>query len=139
VTNATAADAILAAAKATLPTDITVYDTIVPGIAPPRYVVFYIPDELRRDVGIVAHSDELTATFQATCVASNSNPVYSAAMCRWLTHTVRDLYTDLQITADGMMPAVIRHEGSQSPRPDEDTPDKKVYSTAQFSYQTSRI
>jgi hypothetical protein len=115
-----------------------VYDTIVPGIAPPRYVVFYIPDELRKDVGIAAHSDELTATFQATCVASNTSPGYSAAMCRWLTRTVRDLYTDLQITADGMLPATIRHEGSQTPRPDETTPDKKVYSTAQFSYQTVR-
>ena len=139
MTNATAADAILAAAKATLPADITVYDTIVPGIAPPRYVVFYIPDELRRDIGIIAQSDELTATFQATCVASNTSPAYSAAMCRWLTRTVRELYTDLQITADGMLPATIRHQWSQSPRPDEDTPDKKVYSTAQFSYQTARI
>lgn len=138
MSNATAADAILAAAKAALPGDIKVFDTIVPGIAPDRYVVLYIPDELRRDIGIVAHSDELTATFQATCVASNANPAYSAAMCRWLTRTIRDLYTDLQISADGILPAVIRHEGSQSPLPDEATPDKKVYSTAQFSYQTSR-
>lgn len=137
MSNATAADAILAAAKAALPTDTIVYDTIVPGVAPARYVVFYIPDELRRDVGIIAQSDELTATFQVTCVASNTNPAYSAAMCRWLTRTIRDLYTDLQITADGMLPATIRHQGSQSPRPDEATPDKKVYSTAQFSYQTS--
>ena len=139
MSNATAADAILAAAKAALPTDVAVYDTIVPGIAPPRYVVFYIPDELRRDIGIIGVSDELTATFQATCVASNTSAAYSAGMCRWLTRTVRDLYTDLQITADGMLPATIRHQGSQSPRPDEATPDKKVYSTAQFSYQTARI
>ena len=137
MTNVTAADAILVAARTAVP-GVTVYDAIVPGIAPERYVILYIPDELRRDVGIVAHSDELTATFQATCVASNTNAAYSAAMCRWLTRTIRDTLTDLQITADGMLPAVIRHEGSQSPRPDEDTPDKKVYSTAQFSYQTSR-
>jgi hypothetical protein len=139
MTNATAADAIIGAAKANLPNDVAVYDTIVPGIAAPRYVVLYIPDELRRDIGIIAQSDELTATFQATCTASNANPAYSAAMCRWLTRAVRDLYTDLQITADGMLPATIRHQGSQSPRPDEATPDKKVYSTAQFSYQTLRV
>lgn len=139
MTAATAAEAILTIASAALPTDVVVYDTIVPGIAPPKYVVFYIPDELRRDVGIIGVSDELTATFQVTCVASNTSPAYSAAMCRWLTRTIRELYTDRQITADGMLPAVIRHEGSQSPRPDEATPDKKVYSTAQFSYQTARI
>ena len=138
MSNATAADAILAAARTAVP-GVTVYDAIVPGIAPERYVVLYIPDELRRDIGIIAQSDELTATFQATCVASNTNPAYSAGMCRWLTRTIRDLYTDLQITADGMLPAIIRHQGSQSPRPDEATPDKKVYSTAQFSYQTLRV
>lgn len=135
----TAADAILVAARGGVPADVTVYDAIVPGIATDRYVVLYIPDELRTDVGIVGVSDYLTVTFQATVVASNTNPGYAAAQCRWLSRTVRDLFTDLVITADGMLPARIKHVASQQPRPDEATPDKKVFSTAQFSFESVKV
>jgi len=134
----TAADAILTAVRAGLPSDVTVYDTIVPGIASPRYVVLYVPDELRTDSGIVGVSTDLSATFQATTVAANDSAAYAAAMCRWLSQQVREILTDLRIAPSGMSAAQIRHEGSQHPRPDETTPDKKVYSTAQFSYQTVR-
>ncbi len=78
-------------------------------------------------------------SFQTTTVASDANPGYSAAYCRWVSGAVRDALTDLVITADGWASARIRHEGSQAPQPDETTPDKKVYSTDQFSLQTIRL
>ena len=135
----TAADTILAAVRAVVPVDVKVYDSIVTSIPPARYVVLYIPGGLRMATGVDAVSDAVYLEFQTTTVASDGNPSYSAAMCRWLANTVRDGLTDLIITPDGWRPARIQHVGSQSPQPDEQTPEKKVYATDQFAFTTVRV
>jgi hypothetical protein len=134
----TAADAILAAVRAAVPADVTVFDSIVPGIAPSRYVMMYIPAGVRSSQSVDAASDCVTVDFQVTSVASGSDPTYAAAMCRWLAGAVRDALTDLYVTVDGLSAARVVHKGSQGPRADEATPDKKVYATDQFSWETVR-
>lgn len=131
------AEAIIAAVQAAVPADVKVYDAIISDVPPPnRYVVLYIPDVLREMTSIDPTSDGLRCSFQATAVASNPYPAYAAAECRWLTMTVANSLVDLVIVPDGMRPARIVQDGSQSPRPDEATPDKKVYATAQFSFRS---
>lgn len=135
----TGADTILALLRAAVPADVKVYDTLVPGVPPSRYVVAYIPAGARSASSITGKSEDIYLSFQTTVVASDANPSYSAAYCRWLQIAVRDALTDVSITADGWARAQIRHEGSQFPQPDEATPDKKVYATDQFSLETVRI
>ena len=132
----TAADVVLATLRAGVPGGATIYDSLVPGVPTARYVVAYIPAGWREASTITGVSEDISLSFQTTSVASDANPVYAAAYCRWLQTAVRDLLTDLVITADGWSPARIRHEGSQHPQPDETTPDKKVYATDQFSLRT---
>jgi hypothetical protein len=135
----TAADAVLAALRGALPVDVQVYDGLVPGVPPPLYVVAYIPAGWRQSSDITAVSEDVSLSFQTITVASDTYPAYSAAKCRWLVGAVQEALTDLVITADGWAPALIQHEGSQSPQPDETTPEKKVYATDQFSLRTVRI
>lgn len=135
----TAADNILATIRSAVGPSVGVYDAIVNGVPPPRYVVLYTPSGLRQMTSILAISDSIYLDFQTTCVASDADPTRSSALCRWLSTTVRDALTDLVLPADGWAPGRIKHEGSQSPRPDEETPDKKVYATDQFSLETVRI
>ena len=131
------ADLILAAVQAAVPADVNVYDAIISDVPPPpRYVVLYIPDILREMTSIDPTSDGLRCSFQATSVASNPYSAYAAAECRWLTNAVGNALTDLVITPDGMSPARIVQTSAQPPRPDEATPDKKVYATAQFSFRS---
>ena len=134
----TVADAILAAVRAAVPGDVMVYDSIVPGVAPARYVMMYIPAGARSSYSVDGTSDCVTVDFQVTTVVSSGDPSYTSAMCRWLTGTVIDALTDLTVSADGVAPARIVHRGSQGPRPDEATPDKKVYATDQFTLETVR-
>jgi hypothetical protein len=134
----TAADTILATLRAGVPGGVTIYDSMVPGVPTPRYVVLYCPAGWRESSTVTGASEDIHLSFQTTSVASDANPAYSAAYCRWLQSVVRDLLTDLTVTASGWAPAVIRHEGSQYPQPDETTPDKKVYATDQFSLTTVR-
>lgn len=135
----TAADQIMAAIRGVVPTGVIVYESIIGGVPPNRYVVAYIPAGWRSPSGIDAVSDHVRLEFQTTCVASDANPSYTTAYCRWLATAVRDALTDLVITADGWGSARIQHEGSQSPRPEEATSDKKVYATDQFSLETVRL
>jgi len=133
----THADLIISAVQAAVPAGVKVYDAIVTDAPPPpRYVVLYIPDVLREMTSIDQVSDGLSCSFQATSVASNQYPAYAAAECRWLATAVADALTDLVITPPGMARAQIGQTGSQPPRPDEATPDKKVYATAQFSFRS---
>lgn len=134
-----AADLVLAALRDAVPSAVKVYDSIIPGVPSERYVVAYIPAGWRTASSVDAASDHVYLEFQTTTVASDNNPAYSAAYCRWLATAVRDALTDLEITADGWGRARIKHEGSQSPRPDETTSDKKVYATDQFSLETVRL
>ncbi len=134
-----AADAILTAVRNVVPVDVKVYDAIVTGVPPVRYAVLYIPGGLRMASGMDAVSDAIYLEFQVTTVASSDNASYSAATCRWLANTIRDGLTDLIIVADGWANARIQHVGSQSPAPDEQTPDKKVYATDQFALSTVRV
>lgn len=135
----TAADNILVAIRSVVPVNVKVYDAIVTGVPPARYVVLYIPAGLRSMSTVAAISEDISLEFQTTCVASDPDPGRASALCRWLSAAVRDALTDLVVAADGWAPAQIKHEGSQSPRPDEETPDKKVYATDQFSLETVRI
>jgi hypothetical protein len=135
----TAADAILAVVRGAVPGDVVVYDSIVPGVAPPRYVMMYIPAGQRSSQSVDGVSDCVSVDFQVTSVASSADPSYAAAMCRWLAGTVRDALTDTFVTGDGLAQARITHRGSQGPRADEATPDKKVFATDQFSLETVRI
>jgi hypothetical protein len=135
----TLADTILAAVTAAVPGDVRVFDTIVPGVAPARYVMMYIPAGQRSAQAVDGVSDCVSLDFQVTSVASSSDPSYSAAMCRWLAAAVRDALTDLVVTADGVAAGRIVHRGSQGPRPDEATPDKKVFATDQFTLETVRV
>jgi hypothetical protein len=95
----TAADAVLAALRGGLPADVTVYDSLVPGIPTARYVVAYIPAGWREATSITGVSGDIKLSFQTTSVASDANPVYAAAYCRWLQTAVRDTLTDLVVTA----------------------------------------
>jgi len=130
------AEAIIQAVEAAVPAGVKVFDSIIGGIPPARYVVLYIPDVLREMTSIDPVSDGLSCSFQATVVASNAVPAYAAAECRWLAAAVNNSLVDLVITPDGMSAARVMQTGSQSPRPDEATPDKKVYATAQFSFRS---
>lgn len=132
------ADAILTALRGAMPGGVAVYDTLIPGIPPNRYLVLYSSGGLRESYGVDAVSDCVYLSFQVTTVASDPTPAYSAATCRWLQILVRDSLTDLVVNADGHAPGRIRHDGTQSPQPDETTPDKKVYATDQFSLTTVR-
>lgn len=135
----TFADSIVATLQAAVPAGVAVYDAMVPGIPPARYVVCYITSGVRGLSSISPVSDNLSLSFQTTTVASDPNPALSAVYCRWLAILVRDTLTDRIITADGYSPARILHEGSESARPDETTPDKKVYATDQFMLTSVRI
>lgn len=135
----TFADGILAALRASVPTGVSVYDTIVPGVPSARYVIAYIPPGMRSVGGVDGVADQVTLQFSTTTVASNPDASYSAAECRWLQGTVQNTLVDLIVTADGHAAAQVVHRGCQNPRPDEATPDKKVYATDQFSLQTVRI
>ena len=132
----TAADIILATLRAGVPGGVTIYDSMVPGVPTARYVVLYCPAGWRDSSTITGISEDIHLSCQTTSVASDANPSYAAAYCRWLASTVRDILTDLVITPDQWSRASIRHEGSQYPQPDEATPDKKVYATDQFSLRT---
>ena len=135
-----AAELILQAVSAAVPADVKVYDAMVTDAPPPaRYVVLYIPDELREITGLVAVSDGRSCSFQATTVTSNRIPAYAPGDCRWLAGRVAGALTDLVITPSGMARAQIVQVGSQPPRPDEATPDKKVFATAQFSFRSVQI
>lgn len=131
------ADQIIEAVRAAVPVGVKVYDSIISDAPPPaRYVVLYIPDVLREMTSIDPVSDAVSCAFQATSVASNPYAAYAGAECRWLANTVGNALADLVITPDGMRSAQIIQTGSQPPRPDEATPDKKVYATAQFSFRS---
>lgn len=132
----TAADAILAVVRAAVPVGVTVYDSIVPGIASERYVIMHIPDDLRETMAVDAVSDCIYVTFHAITVASNNNPAYAAPECRDLARRVRTALVDRVITADGMSAARVQMEGVNPPQPDETTPDKKVFIQAQFSFRS---
>lgn len=133
-----AATLIVQAVRAAMPAGVKVYDAIITDAPPPaRYVVLYIPDPLRQITGVAAVSDGLSCSFQATTVASNPVPAYASGECRVLAGKVAAALVDLVITPDGMTRAQIVQDGSQSPRPDEATPDKKVYATAQFSFRSA--
>jgi hypothetical protein len=133
------AEAIVDAVEAAVPAGVAVFDAIIGGVPPARYVVLYIPDVLRQMSSIDPVSDGLSCDFQVTTVASNAIPAYAAAECRWLSMAVNNALVDLVITPTGMSPARIVQEGAQSPRPDEATPDKKVYATAQFSFRSVQV
>lgn len=135
----TLAEAVLATIRAAVPGDVAVYDSLIPGVPPARYVVVYLDNGSRSAVSVDAVSDAVHVSFQTTSVASNSNPAYSAVYCRWLAGAVQNALIDLIITVDGWAPARIIHEGSQQAQPDELTPDKKVFATDQFSLETVRI
>ena len=131
------ADAIIAAVQAGVPADVKVYDSIVSDAPPPaRHVILYIPDVLREMTSIQAVSDAVSCAFQATTVTSNSIPAYAGGDCRWLAGKVASVLTDMAFVPDGMARAVIVQDSAQPPRPDEATPDKKVYATAQFSFRS---
>lgn len=134
-----AATLIVQAVQAAVPAGVRVYDAIITDAPPPpRYVVLYIPDPLRAITAVDAAADARVCSFQATVVASNSVPAYAAGDCRWLAKKVADTLTGLVISPDGMTAARIVQDGAQSPRPDEGTPDKKVYATAQFSFRSAQ-
>lgn len=135
----TVADAIVAVVRAGVPAGVSVYDTIVDGVATQRYVMLYIPDDMRDSEAVDAVSDCVRVPFHALSVASNNNPAYAARECRDLARRVRVALVDTVITADGVSPARIVMEGVNPPQPDELTPDKKVFIQAQFSLQTVAI
>lgn len=135
----TFADAIVAVVRAGVPGDVMVYDTIVPGVASQRYVMLYIPDEMRSAVGVDAVSDSVRVPFHALSVVSNNNPGYAAPECRDLARRVRAALVDTTVTADGVSPARVVMDGVNPPQPDELTPDKKVFIQAQFSLQSVAI
>lgn len=134
-----AADTVLAALGGAVPVGTGVYDSIVPGVASAAYVVVSIPPGLRSLSGIDGVSDHVLLRFSTMSVASNTNPAYAAAECRWLQAKVQDALTDLVVVADGWGRSQIKHEGDQNPKPDEATPDKKVYATDQWSLETTRV
>lgn len=135
----TVADAIVAVVSAAVPAGVTVYDAIVPGIASERYVVLYIPDELRQASAVDAVSDMVRVPFHAISVAANAYPGYASGECRDLARRVRAALVDTVVTADGASPARIVMDGVNPPQPDELTPDKKVFIQAQFSLQSVAI
>jgi hypothetical protein len=135
----TFADAIVAAVRAGVPGDVTVYDTIVPGVASARYVVLYIPDEMRDAEAVDAASDCIRVPFHALSVVSNNSPAYASPECRDLARRVRTALVDTVVSADGASPARVVMEGVNPPQPDELTPDKKVFIQAQFSLQSVAI
>jgi hypothetical protein len=135
----TVADAIVAIVSAGVPAGVTVYDTIVPGIASERYVVLYIPDELRQASAVDAVSDMVSVPFHAISVAANAYPGYASGECRDLARRVRVALVDTVVTADGVAPARVVMDGVNPPQPDELTPDKKVFIQAQFSLQSVAI
>lgn len=133
-----AATLILQAVRAAMPSGVAVYDASITDAPPPaRYVVLYIPDPLREITGVAGVSDGRSCSFQATTVASNPVPAYASGECRMLAGKVAGALVDLVIVPDGMTRAQIVQDGSQSPRVDEATPDKKVYATAQFSFRSA--
>lgn len=135
----TVADAIVAVVRAGVPAGVSVFDTIVEGVAPARYVMLYIPDEMRDAQAVDAVSDCVRVPFHALSVASNSNPSYAGPECRDLARRVRTALVDAVITADGVAPARVVMEGVNPPQPDELTPDKKVFIQAQFSLMSVAI
>ena len=135
-----AATLIVQAVRAAMPAGVKVYDAIITDAPPPpRYVVLYIPEPLREITGVAAVSDGRSCSFQATSVASNPIPAYAAGECRILAGQVSGALVDLVIVPDGMTRAQIVQDGAQPPRPDEATPDRKVYATAQFSFRSVAI
>jgi hypothetical protein len=135
----TFADAIVAVVRSGVPGDVMVYDTIVPGVAAQRYVVLYIPDEMRAAEAVSAVSDSVRVPFHALSVVSNNSPSYAAPECRDLARRVRVALVDAVVTADGASPARVVMDGVNPPQPDELTPDKKVFIQAQFSLQSVAI
>lgn len=135
----TFADAIVAVVRAGVPAGVSVFDTIVEGVAPARYVMLYIPDEMRSADAVAAVSDSVRVPFHALSVVSNNNPAYASPECRDLARRVRVALVDTVVTADGASPARVVMEGVNPPQPDELTPDKKVFIQAQFSLQSVAI
>lgn len=135
----TVADVVLAALRAAVPGDVSVYDTIVPGVASAKYVIAYVPPGMWSSHTVNGVSDHVLLQFSTTSVASNANPAYAAAECRWLQMKVQNTLVDLYVVADGVAPAQVTHRGNQNPKPDEATPDKKVYATDQWSLETTRV
>ena len=134
----TYADNVLTLLRAAVPSGVSVFDSIVPGVAPARYVIPFIPDGLRSQSTVDAVSDHISLKFDVMTVTSTTSPVYAAAECRALSLVVRDTLTDAVISATGWGSAQIQHENSRPPVVDESTPDKKVYTVAQFSLQAYR-
>lgn len=132
----TFADSVLAAVVAAVPGDVHVYDTMVDGVPPARYVLLFIPGGLRSMTAIDNQSDHLSLHFDVMTVVASKNGVYAAPQCRALASRVRDALTDHVVTATGWRNAQIKHAGSRPPAPDETTPNKKVFCTDQFELES---
>lgn len=135
----TYADSVLALLRGAVPAGVTVYDSIVDGVAPARYVVPFIPPGLRSATAVDAVSDHVSVDFDVMTVVSATNPVYAAAECRALSMAVRDALTDGVVAETGWDSARILHQNSRPPVVDESTPNKKVYTVAQFSFEGARV
>jgi hypothetical protein len=131
-----AADVILATLRSALPSDVAVYDAMVPGSPPARYVILFCGNGLRESSSVLGTSADLTQTFQVTSVTSRPDTASTPApLTRWLQAKVRESLTDKRFDVDGLACGLVRHVQSLPPVVDEDVKDRPtVYAVDQFEF-----
>jgi hypothetical protein len=135
------AEVILDALRSALPSDVAVYDAMVPGTPPARYVILFCGNGLRESSSVIGTSADLTQTFQVTSVTSRPDTASTPApLTRWVQAKVREALTDRRFDVDGLVCGLVRHVQSLPPVVDEDVKDRPtVYAVDQFEFLADRL
>lgn len=115
-----------------LPTQVPVYDGIIPNSPPSRYVIVYIDPGTREALAACGQHDSKTIQLQANSVAPDGEQV------RWLADKVADI-VDVTPQSPGWACGPMEHTYAQRPQRDETVAERPaVYQISLFKVQASK-
>jgi hypothetical protein len=114
------------------PTQVPVYDGIIPNTPPDRYVIVYIDIGTRQALAACGRNDSMTVRWQTTSVADDGQQV------RWVADKVAESIDTTPVSA-GWVCGPIQHTYSQRPQRDETVAERPaVYQVDQYEVMATR-